>query len=91
MTLGIQEGSPADAIHRSHKPRRSGGFDRLDSKTPWKTTGLAKRLVSSSCERLAYHAITLDIKATEFFYPITIQFKALGCPLLFSVERADCY
>jgi hypothetical protein len=54
MTLGIQKGSPADAINRSHTNQGGGDFDRLDSKTPWKTTGLAKRLASSSCEQLAY-------------------------------------
>jgi hypothetical protein len=59
MTLGIQKGSPVDAIHRSHTTKEQReGFERLDSKTPWKTMGFAKRLASPSCERLAYQAIT---------------------------------
>jgi hypothetical protein len=51
----------------AHKPRRRG-FDLLDSKTPWKTTGLAKGLASSSCERLTYLDRAYDIKFTQFLY-----------------------
>jgi hypothetical protein len=48
MTLGIQKGSPADAINRSLIQSKEKGARSIRlPKTPWKTTGLAKTLASS--------------------------------------------
>jgi len=48
VTLGIQKGSPADAINRSLIQSKEKGARSIRlPKTPWKTTGLAKTLASS--------------------------------------------